>query len=455
MRRFARQIASAGHVAVFIKCCDLMHNLAELETTPRNLIKRALERGRTYYLPMLEQVPLGRAFQERVLDTVRQASNALPEPDSQAVRSRLDLAFAQAAAGKTEAHDAVNLLREICDAGTAAVVSFPSHGHPIIVTSGADLPLDRGRWETIRRTVRDDGGVARLKPRMLRSGHGPQHVPNACFAAVDHGFDGSDTLLLWMLPAGWQEQLPESISPETLLRFVLAAVLKPQAELHRDLALEALDLGLDIDLSLANELGIQRGQLRQLVQWMSFCDLAAASVQGEIQGFLHTEKQRAALWHRVRVERRVKKCRSILHKFATSTQAVWPDFGAIEDIAGVRVICPTAWHVQRCVQFFEQSVAERPLAGPIKRYDPEPTPDGYRGVHALRVVRLPSQGAVVKCEVQIRTLLQDAWATLSHTVAYKRDGEAERRKRNALRILSASLAECEKFATAIFEPPEP
>jgi len=65
-------------------------------------------------------------------------------------------------------------------------------------------------------------------------------------------------------------------------------------------------------------------------------------------------------------------------------------------------------------------------------------------------VRVPGADTDVRCEVQIRTLLQDAWSTLSHTIAYKQRKEDMHHRRDALRDLSKRLDDCEKVAMALF-----
>ena len=456
-KRFTQQIAMGGPTAVFLKLCDLLHNLAELETTPTDVLRRALEKGRTHYFPMVDQVPLGARFEAFVRESISRAEEQLSrlEPASCAEVSpaRLHQLLAQTVTRKSEAHDAIQLLNEIAGIGQAAVVRFPRDGTPSVLANTLSIPLDTGRLEAIRNTVRQQGGVALLRPKLFKTSDKSANVKTA-FACLDYGFDGADTILIWLLPEGSTMRLPEGLSLETILPLVLAAVMKPSGELHRDLAAEALHYGLQLDLTVASELGLQRGQLGQLVRWRHACTLACDIVEGEFRAFLHTRDSAELLWHRVRLEHRVKSCPSIMAKFRKNARLKWPEFDSLEDIAGVRVICPTAWHAEQLVNFLQESGAERPLSGNIKRFDREPTPQGYRGIHAIRSVHLPGVSMVVTCEVQIRTLIQDAWATLSHTVAYKTDRVNERRQRDALRVLSSSLAECEQAAKSIFDKSE-
>ena len=453
LQRFTRQISAGGLPAVFLKCCDLMHNLAELENTPVDVLRRTVEKGRSYYLPLLESVAIGAEFGKRVVEAIARAEDALgsrcAEVSVGTAGTRLQRVLAKARARKTEVHDAAHLLREILGFGEVVVVQFPRHGSAVVIAGSLNVPLDAGRLDMIRQTAIEHGGFTTVKPKLFRTG--PSAAPKEVVysACLEHGFDGSDTLIVCAMPTSWKD--PTSPLPaEVIMRLILAVVTQPSVELFRDLAEEALGLGLELDLAFALEIGVQRGQLSQLVEWRQKCELACQLVEGEVRAFLHTESQRGPLWHRIRVEHRVKSCASILRKFASGTRSRWPDFVSLEDIAGVRVVCPTAWHVERLAHFVTETSNVRILAGPLRRYDLKPTLDGYRGIHAIRLVAVPGVLTAVPCEIQLRTVLQDAWATLSHTVAYKEGRVAEQTHSSALRNLGIRLAECELAITGIF-----
>ena len=61
----------------------------------------------------------------------------------------------------------------------------------------------------------------------------------------------------------------------------------------------------------------------------------------------------------------------------------------------------------------------------IKDYIADPKPNGYKSLHAiLEVPVFLSQGRTpVICEVQIRTIAMDFWASLEHKIHYKFAGE--------------------------------
>lgn len=144
-----------------------------------------------------------------------------------------------------------------------------------------------------------------------------------------------------------------------------------------------------------------------------------------------TDQQRLA---RAKVidESRVKGPDSIKRKAGPRGWTASNAVDSCEDVVGVRVVCNNVSDVQRFVDLLLRRLGEEkggplgmdgPLDVAVEDHTAAPTSDGYRAVHVK--FRLPTSGggpfyyATVGCEVQIRTLLQDGWARLSHKDAYK------------------------------------
>jgi ppGpp synthetase/RelA/SpoT-type nucleotidyltranferase len=103
--------------------------------------------------------------------------------------------------------------------------------------------------------------------------------------------------------------------------------------------------------------------------------------------------------------------------------------GQITDLAGVRVIVYTLKDLNRVTAFLEKHfvVGERKDVGD-ERFDQGSF--GYQSIHYLLRFRddrlaLPefSEFQNLVCEVQVRTVLQHAWAEIEHDVQYKRASE--------------------------------
>ncbi len=93
----------------------------------------------------------------------------------------------------------------------------------------------------------------------------------------------------------------------------------------------------------------------------------------------------------------------------------------LDDIAGVRVICPFVSDVYRVSAMLARQHDVDVLH--TKDYIAVPKPNGYRSLHLI--VRIPvflsDRVEHVKVEVQLRTIAMDFWATLEHKLFYKYD----------------------------------
>jgi ppGpp synthetase/RelA/SpoT-type nucleotidyltranferase/predicted transcriptional regulator len=118
---------------------------------------------------------------------------------------------------------------------------------------------------------------------------------------------------------------------------------------------------------------------------------------------------------------RVKSLDSFYEKI--SRKKVDHPFEEIKDIAGVRIICLYRSDIDkiRDIILKEFVVTEMDIASRLK------TPFGYMSDHYL--IKLPTElkGArydelkELSCEIQVRTILMHAWATVSHHLDYKKD----------------------------------
>lgn len=96
----------------------------------------------------------------------------------------------------------------------------------------------------------------------------------------------------------------------------------------------------------------------------------------------------------------------------------------INDIAGIRVICPFI----EDIYFVSDMLIQQDDIILIQRKDyiKNPKPNGYRSLHL--VVEIPvyfsSKKQSMRVEVQIRTIAMDFWASLEHQIHYKKDDDS-------------------------------
>jgi putative GTP pyrophosphokinase len=121
------------------------------------------------------------------------------------------------------------------------------------------------------------------------------------------------------------------------------------------------------------------------------------------------------------IKTRVKTPKSIMDKllrkgFDVSVESAKEN---LDDIAGVRVICPYIDDIYLLAELL-MSQADIDLLRKSD-YIKSPKSNGYRSLHL--VVTIPvfiSKGTIrVKVEIQIRTIAMDYWASLEHDLVYK------------------------------------
>ena len=91
----------------------------------------------------------------------------------------------------------------------------------------------------------------------------------------------------------------------------------------------------------------------------------------------------------------------------------------VEDIAGIRVVCPFKSDVFKVVKVIEENPNLEILQK--KDYITEPKKSGYSGYHiiAQTPVNIGDAFANVKTEIQIKTMAMDFWSSTEHKLKYK------------------------------------
>jgi len=164
----------------------------------------------------------------------------------------------------------------------------------------------------------------------------------------------------------------------------------------------------------------------------------------------------------IKVLSRTKELKNFLLKLE---RIGWPDFylptEVIHDLVGARIVC---WFQDDCyaiLNLLQESQRLAILPHSVEDYNKSPKPSGYRAIHALaevaydQVVRKGDRHGIVTgsmtCEIQIRTLFQDAWGELTHEMHYKIDPIKSTPYNELVSALAERLALEDNAAMAIRE----
>jgi len=118
----------------------------------------------------------------------------------------------------------------------------------------------------------------------------------------------------------------------------------------------------------------------------------------------------------------------------------------ISDLAGVRIITYFPSDVDKIVPLIEKEFKVDPKHSVDKRLCLDFAIFGYASVHFVvefmpEMLKLPEYTLFdkMKCEIQVRTILQHAWAEIEHDIVYKSPGEIPFRVRRRFACLAGLL----------------
>ena len=156
--------------------------------------------------------------------------------------------------------------------------------------------------------------------------------------------------------------------------------------------------------------------------WREMLDPYRLAVDELILKFNHLieEFHNANLYSPIeQVNGRVKKISSILDKCQKKGIPYDEIDKYIEDIAGVRIICQFVEDIDRVVEIIRQRTDMEVKSE--KDYITNMKKSGYRSYHMIIYYEVHTLQGVKKlcCEIQIRTLAMNFWATVEHSLQYK------------------------------------
>ena len=137
---------------------------------------------------------------------------------------------------------------------------------------------------------------------------------------------------------------------------------------------------------------------------------------------------------------RVKSRESFLEKIARKQ---YSDLHQVTDFGGVRVVCLFEPDVSQVAAIVNNSFDIDEVVDKIEDLGDDRM--GYQGLHFLVRFGANYSGARydelrgLRCEVQIRTVLQDAWAQISHHLAYKSEASIPRPLQRSINRVSTLL----------------
>lgn len=151
------------------------------------------------------------------------------------------------------------------------------------------------------------------------------------------------------------------------------------------------------------------------------------------------------------VEGRVKSIASIIAKANDRNIPIDNALDVLEDIAGIRIICRFVEDIDKVVNII-RSRSDYDMKILIEEdYVTNTKRSGYRSYHITVEYKImyENQVRVLKCEIQIRTLAMNFWATIEHSLRYKYDGKLPEHLQERLQNCAEAAFQLDKEMTTI------
>lgn len=431
---FLNQISDAGATARFIKACDAAHNLGRPDAVPLRLLEKLIQKSAGYIgLASIPQVgaPLLEELQKRVA-LARQRLDSYSYGNAQSVPADTEAAFAlletRASSKTLEVHDIAELLIDLTAASAIKVGAVE-----VIVPEAADKTVTRQRVNLTRQA--DKGWINPDEIGFSMAGH-LDGDKRSLVIDVGHVF-GSEIYVAGL----FGPRTPDWLGPATFRALALRSFDRLRAGQQQrwlDVHTAISRLGLDLEPDLAARVGLTIPQLEGLSARLESAEYVRRNAVAAIERLVAGSRHGLLL---DRMESRTKTARSIVQKMAKREIASFED---LDDLVGLRVIAASRRAIQSIRELLTAALVN-PASDLARMVNPfansvndkmVTSSSGYIARHICFQAASPSvKFDAIACELQLRTLQEDAWARTSHLLLYK-NPQGKSRTRTALRELS-------------------
>lgn len=437
---FVRQIKAAGASAVFVKICDCLQNLSRPGSMPRRLLTKTVEKAKGPYSGLL----LGTAFESRLrlalanaissAEDVLELEDEVDDNEQPALPLHLYLEdLARTTRSKQpERHDIVEILSQLPGVLKCLMGSVTE------CVAGVMM----GRVEASSATE-----ISHIATELMAVGHhrlttpvsaGRQATEVSAFEVVACELPRSDEWVCVLVDRGR--------SPHWLTSAAVKAVLNVLQERSRDLRSDDVrrvsPVAVSDELDLMPDGRLVNGPGRHDLIWIVSTRETASFVLPTIRRGLERLVKNSDHGDQMeRIEGRIKNLTSILRKVRDRRL----ETRDVDDVLGLRIVLVSreardavAERVRRVVESDDaMALCCYPVdRGSIKLEDVS-SGLGYRAKHLrFRIITAAELIPTLSCEVQFRTVQEDAWARVSELLAYKTRSLSRKKSEALLRELA-------------------
>lgn len=459
-RAFLTSISDAGSAAKYVKVCDSIHNLSRPDSMPVSLLKKSIQKAKRDYLPLTIDPNFKNEIRQSLQRAVDRAQEALDgRNDSnrfhKALEDFLGYCVARAAGKVLEAHDVIDIILEL--PGLSMVYEGTISDFEGSVLCGWLEPTQRAsKSNSLTERLLASGEIVLTGKGFSRATVETLEFQKVFLLPIENA--GRDLRHRTFLVVGCDTSKSFSWVSGATLRASIAILTERQRE--RD-ARELADYsewvaksGLDIEPRKAAALHLSPEQIDHLSRLLDAARVEIGGVLAAVDLMGRSLRRQGGI---LLVEHRIKDAHSAARKLVERGKGEWE---SLDDIVGVRVVLLNDNVVRSFVRDFQaQSSNPRSLWNSDIGLIPESVDiasissvGGYQATHIrFRVKNALEKVGEVACELQVRTVFQDAWARLAHEVQYKSKRRIPKQFQRTLKELSRMCDEANQVANRLTE----
>ena len=458
-RSFLSSIAAAGATAKYVKVCDALHNLSRPDSMPTSLLEKTIRKAKRDYLPLTIDPHFSNEVRCRLEQSIEMAEECLSDsedfcPPHQTLEDFLRYCVNRSSGKVLEIHDIVDIFLELPGMHMVHQGTILDFEQEILVDWLSDQTQNpSGRF------------TARLleKGELVLSGKGfaRESVQKLTFQKLillPVEGPARDLMNRHFFVLGCDNAKCRPWATVSSLRAAVAILTERLRE--RD-ARELADYSewvskaqLKIDPRSAARLQMTYDQMEKLAR---LADAAAIEIGAILAGVELIGRELESFGGVVLTEHRLKSAESAATKLVRRCDGNWH---LLDDIIGIRVVLLNDKAVAAFTEAFQAKCSDPSsiwnvdmgVLADSREVVQIRSSSGYRATHLRFHVKNALKGVGdVGCEIQVRTVFQDAWARLAHETSYKSSSSASKPLLRNLKLLSKMCEEADLIANKLLD----
>jgi guanosine-3',5'-bis(diphosphate) 3'-pyrophosphohydrolase len=453
-QRFLERIESGDSTTRFIKVCDALHNLSRPDAMPASLLNKTIRKAKRDYLPLALDARFGDQLRARLVQAIEDAErHERNDANSPTVPTTLDEFLShcvERSSGKVlEKHDVQDTLLAL--EGVSAITYDTLDGFIGRILADTIGDNQQNTRESVREKLLKRGEIVLTgKPFLPEK---VQALPFQRVVSLPIGSVGAslhDRKFLFLgLDAARARPWVSVSSLRAATSILTERAREQEARVLSEYADWVAAAALQMDPRVARDLGMSREQIGALAALLNAANAEIGAMRDAIQFLVENHTLEGEV---LAIDFRSKQPVSAAEKLMKRANG---NTGALDDIIGLRIVTLNTKAARRIVESMKKHVGQSSLVLGSNQPIVEGTFDvrdvstvhGYSATHVVfDIVSSYHAGVSVPCEIQVRTLFQDAWARVAHKKDYKSGARTPRGVRSALQSLAEICAKADEIA---------